>query len=187
MEEYYSALVPHTKWWQQESRLREPMQYLLACLEAHRIRGIFYILGDVANCYPSLVKTIVEAGHLLGSHGYYHQHGEQEGDASDRLARETIAQVPSCRWTTRYRSPYWDSTPRPGAAGGAFFRLLPYPLFHVELLRSRQFWLHPHDLDPGQPRLPGAPWWRYVGLETAREKLQRVLSEHTWRNPDDTR
>ena len=67
------------------------------------------------------------------------------------------------------------------------FRLLPYALFRRAIrrvnLREQQpvmFYLHPWELDPGQPRPPMA--WRYRlrhygGLETEADKLARLLGQ----------
>jgi polysaccharide deacetylase family protein (PEP-CTERM system associated) len=70
--------------------------------------------------------------------------------------------------------------------GGGFFRLLPFPLIRLGIrrvnLREEQpvmFYLHPWELDPGQPRPPMA--WRhrfrhYVGVEKEADKLARLMA-----------
>ena len=40
--------------------------------DAH-VRGTFFILGEVARQYPSLVKDLSAAGHELGIHGFFHR------------------------------------------------------------------------------------------------------------------
>jgi polysaccharide deacetylase family protein (PEP-CTERM system associated) len=69
--------------------------------------------------------------------------------------------------------------------GGGFFRLAPFQLFrwgiHRVNVREEQpvmFYLHPWELDPGQPRPPMA--WRhrfrhYVGVEKEANKLSRLM------------
>jgi polysaccharide deacetylase family protein (PEP-CTERM system associated) len=71
--------------------------------------------------------------------------------------------------------------------GGGLFRLLPYVLFRRGIrrvnVRDQQpvmFYLHPWELDPGQPRPPMA--WRhrlrhYGGLEREAGKLSRLLGQ----------
>ena len=72
------------------------------------------------------------------------------------------------------------------AAGGAYFRLFPYWVTRAALRqaeRERQpgtFYIHPWELDPGQPRLTRS--WsvlarHYVGLGRTETRLQRLLSE----------
>jgi polysaccharide deacetylase family protein (PEP-CTERM system associated) len=71
--------------------------------------------------------------------------------------------------------------------GGGFFRLLPYELVRSGIrrinLREHQpvmFYLHPWELDPGQPR-PPMPWHHrfrhYVGVENEAAKLDRLLGD----------
>lgn len=71
--------------------------------------------------------------------------------------------------------------------GGGYFRLLPYDLVQRGISRVNlcehqpvMFYLHPWELDPGQPR-PPMPWHHrfrhYVGLEKEAGKLARLLSQ----------
>jgi polysaccharide deacetylase family protein (PEP-CTERM system associated) len=71
--------------------------------------------------------------------------------------------------------------------GGGYFRLLPYDVVRsgIRRVNAREqqpvmFYLHPWELDPGQPRPPMA--WRhrfrhYVGVEKEAGKLARLLAE----------
>lgn len=72
------------------------------------------------------------------------------------------------------------------AAGGGYFRLFPYILFrHLGLSINREgkpmiFYLHPWELDPGQPRLPIRRDYRfrhYVNLDRTEPRLERLLKE----------
>jgi polysaccharide deacetylase family protein (PEP-CTERM system associated) len=70
--------------------------------------------------------------------------------------------------------------------GGGYFRLFPFQLFRRGIDRVNDhegqpvmFYLHPWELDPGQPRPPMS--WRhrfrhYVGLEQEAAKLSRLLA-----------
>lgn len=46
---------------------------LLDRFAAHGVRGTCFILGDVAETYPELIRDIHAAGHEIGVHGYYHR------------------------------------------------------------------------------------------------------------------
>lgn len=69
-------------------------------------------------------------------------------------------------------------------SGGGYFRLFPYSLIkkwsrgHQDYLLS---YIHPRDLDGGQPMLKGLPLARrfksYVGTKTAADKLTRWLKD----------
>jgi len=70
--------------------------------------------------------------------------------------------------------------------GGGYFRLLPYYLFTKGLNSIVQngpyvFYLHPWEIDVGQPRLKGiAAWHRfrhYVGLRNTESKLRKLIGE----------
>lgn len=69
-------------------------------------------------------------------------------------------------------------------SGGGYFRLFPYPLIkkwskeHEDYLLS---YIHPRDLDGGQPVLEGLPLSRrfksYVGVKGAGDKLEKWLQD----------
>jgi polysaccharide deacetylase family protein (PEP-CTERM system associated) len=72
-------------------------------------------------------------------------------------------------------------------SGGGYFRLLPYWLSRYGLRQINQqrglpftFYIHPWEIDPGQPRLHGSLRSRfrhYTGLTRCEAKLKRLLAE----------
>jgi polysaccharide deacetylase family protein (PEP-CTERM system associated) len=46
---------------------------LLDILEEYEHKATFFILGNVAEKHPELIRTISDAGHEIASHGYNHQ------------------------------------------------------------------------------------------------------------------
>lgn len=74
-------------------------------------------------------------------------------------------------------------------SGGGYLRAAPWPLFHwawkrVEAAgRPGVLYIHPRDLDPGQPR-PAMPFKRklksYVGLRSCQRKLESLLDSFTF-------
>ncbi|HEY2806657.1 MAG TPA: XrtA system polysaccharide deacetylase [Gemmatimonadales bacterium] len=75
------------------------------------------------------------------------------------------------------------------AAGGAYFRLLPYALVAAALRqaahrnRPATFYIHPWEIDPGQPRVkvPALTAVRhYGGLGRTEGRLARLLSEFSF-------
>ena len=180
LEDYYHAVYPPDEWAKIKPRIEEPVRWLLYHLDKFNIRATFYVLGHVAWGHPEMVKKIFMQGHRIGSHGYWHQHNEQFNDASDRACIEELRKVlPYMPDRMPYRSPYWDNTPLPGRAGGAFFRLLPYPWTRDEVLKERMFWIHPHDLDPGHPELEDKflNIKRHFGLRNSRKRLVRLMED----------
>jgi polysaccharide deacetylase family protein (PEP-CTERM system associated) len=81
------------------------------------------------------------------------------------------------------------------ASGGGWFRLLPYAVsrgllhrFHAEAGQSAMFYFHPWEVDPDQPRIPGAPLKsrlrHYINLNRMEAKLDRLCAEFRWDRAD---
>jgi polysaccharide deacetylase family protein (PEP-CTERM system associated) len=81
------------------------------------------------------------------------------------------------------------------AAGGAYFRLLPYGLVQAAFRQCGRrgvpgtFYVHPWEVDPGQPRI-AVPWLtrvrHYGGLRRTERRLGRLLSEFRFTAMRDT-
>jgi polysaccharide deacetylase family protein (PEP-CTERM system associated) len=46
---------------------------ILELLEVHRTRATFFVLGWIAERYPALVREIVDRGHEIASHSFWHR------------------------------------------------------------------------------------------------------------------
>jgi polysaccharide deacetylase family protein (PEP-CTERM system associated) len=74
--------------------------------------------------------------------------------------------------------------------GGGYFRLIPYPVFRRGISRILStgkpyvFYIHPWEIDPGQPRVDGVSrgyrFRHYVGLETCERRFASLLSDFRW-------
>jgi polysaccharide deacetylase family protein (PEP-CTERM system associated) len=242
--------VPRSQWDRLESRVVANTERLLELFRQHDVRATFFVLGWVAERYPSLVRQIAQAGHELASHGYWHrliyEQSPQEFREDLRRSRETIAAAAGVS-VSGYRAPSFSITPRslwaleiireegflydasiypirhdryglptaprhfhtleqtagplsecPGSTvrvgginlpvgGGGYFRLLPYfwTRWGISRLNDHErrpavFYLHPWEIDPGQPRLPGSRLSRfrhYTNLDQTESRLKRLL-EH---------
>jgi polysaccharide deacetylase family protein (PEP-CTERM system associated) len=84
---------------------------------------------------------------------------------------------------------------RLAAGGGGFFRLLPYRFSSWAIDRVNRsdgrpavFYFHPWEIDPGQPRVSGAPLRsrlrHYSRLSAMRPKLLRLFNAHSWGRTD---
>ncbi|NGZ95896.1 MAG: polysaccharide deacetylase family protein [Nitrospira sp. WS110] len=60
-------------WGQFESRVEENTEKLLGLLADNGVQATFFVLGWVAERYPSLVRRIASGGHEIASHGYGHE------------------------------------------------------------------------------------------------------------------
>ncbi len=71
-------------------------------------------------------------------------------------------------------------------SGGGYFRLMPYAYTKACMRRVNRegrpviFYIHPWEIDPGQPRMP-IPWLKrvrhYYGLAANERKLEQLLSD----------
>ena len=77
------------------------------------------------------------------------------------------------------------------AGGGGFFRVLPYQVSTWAIRRTNAaegqpafFYFHPWEVDPGQPRVAGAPLRsrlpHYSRLRTMAGKIDRLLHDFEW-------
>lgn len=65
------------------ARVEDNVAVILEICERNGIRGTWFILGEVAEKFPAMVKRIAAAGHETGVHGYKH-------DQVFRLTPETL-------------------------------------------------------------------------------------------------
>ncbi|MBB5018880.1 polysaccharide deacetylase family protein (PEP-CTERM system associated) [Chitinivorax tropicus] len=81
------------------------------------------------------------------------------------------------------------------ASGGGFFRLFPYHLSRALIKRVNQvdakpaiFYLHPWEVDPGQPRQQGISLKtrvrHYLNLSRTEARLSRLLADFQWGRMD---
>ncbi|ABI55498.1 XrtA system polysaccharide deacetylase [Alkalilimnicola ehrlichii MLHE-1] len=81
------------------------------------------------------------------------------------------------------------------AAGGGYFRLLPYAASRGALNRINRvegqpavFYFHPWEIDPGQPRIPGiglkTRFRHYLNLHRMEARLERLLHDFRWDRMD---
>lgn len=79
---------------------------------------------------------------------------------------------------TTFRLPCIGNFP---TAGGIYMRFLPFKLLKISIERFNKsgfhaiFYIHPKDLDPEMPRIPGYPWHIYWGLKRSTKKFESLL------------
>jgi polysaccharide deacetylase family protein (PEP-CTERM system associated) len=69
----FDGVVPRERWESLESRVCRNTERLLTLFEASGVTATFFVLGWVAERFPSLVSTIAKQGHEVASHGYAHR------------------------------------------------------------------------------------------------------------------
>ncbi|MBE0529738.1 MAG: polysaccharide deacetylase [Rhodospirillales bacterium] len=87
---------------------------ILDLLERFGIHGSFFVPGAVAEAYPDLLPKLVEAGHEVGLHGYFHELVSEISDAEFTVALESslaLFERQIGRRPAGFRSPAWEMTP----------------------------------------------------------------------------
>jgi len=85
---------------------------------------------------------------------------------------------------------------RLAAGGGGFFRVLPYAFSRWAIRqvngtdrRPAVFYFHPWEIDPAQPRVPGAPLRsrlrHYTNLSAMAGKLEQLIRDFSWGRMDE--
>ncbi len=68
----FEGSVDKTEWQTLPCRVEDNTLRILDLFAEHDVKGTFFMLGWVAERYPSLVRRIVAAGHEVASHGWEH-------------------------------------------------------------------------------------------------------------------
>lgn len=84
---------------------------ILAILKRHDLRATFFVPGYTAHLYPAIVRAIVDAGHEVAHHSYFHENmigmdKDTEGAMLD-LALSALDEVARVR-PMGYRAPMWE-------------------------------------------------------------------------------
>jgi len=78
LEEWWNICATETKYsnrntWDNAPKFVEKdTDVLLKLLDEFKVKGTFLTLGWIAEKYPSLIQKLVNAGHEIGCHSYYH-------------------------------------------------------------------------------------------------------------------
>lgn len=139
---------------------------------------------------PWAYDVLAEAGYRYSSSSHpiaHDAYGDPNADRAPHVTPSGIVEIPVI--TTRL------GNRRVPSGGGGFFRLLPLGWFtraHKQAVADGlipNFYLHPWEIDPGQPRIKDAPlksrFRHYVGLSRCESKLKRLLSGAIWTRMDE--
>ncbi len=133
---------------------------------------------------PWAYDILAETGHAYSSSVFP---GRHEGAGSAEFApfrepRSGLLEIPM----TAVRAALLGGRTVP-ASGGGWFRIMPYPLFAALLRqvhregRQGNFYLHPWEIDPGQPRPSGVaalPERKHrIGLHSTEARLMRLVRD----------
>lgn len=137
---------------------------------------------------PWAMDCLLETGHRYSSslypivHDHYGSPQAPRSPFKPRPGRDFL-ELPMA--TVRFAGRNWP------AAGGGYFRLLPYRLSCWSLRRINRhdgqpfiFYMHPWEIDPRQPRPPRISmktrFRHYLNLQRMQLRLQRLLQDFHW-------
>ena len=261
VEEYFQVAafertIAREDWASSDSRVEFSTGRVLDLFASRGVAGTFFVLGWIAEKYPSLVRRILAEGHELASHGYDHTRIHKftaEQFRADVIRTKGILEDIGGVRVRGYRAPSYSINGRnlwaldvlqetghlysssiypirhdlygmPEAprfpfrfrpdgileipvttiefggrnfpcGGGGYFRLVPYRAFRWALRRVNEtdrqsglFYFHPWEVDPGQPRVQGAPlrsrFRHYLNLDAMHGRLERLLTDFRWGRMD---
>ncbi len=116
LEDWYhicgvEELANPSEWHSYESRIIRNTDKILALLHQHGVKATFFVLGYIASKEPSLIKEIVDAGHEIASHGFFHQRVFEltEKEFEEDLVRslDVISSVTN-KEVVGFRAPEWS-------------------------------------------------------------------------------
>jgi polysaccharide deacetylase family protein (PEP-CTERM system associated) len=109
----FDAVVPRETWADLPSRVVANTERLLAMFADHGVAATFFVLGWVADRFPSLIQTIALAGHELASHGYAHRLVYEQTPAAfreDVRRAKAVIEDRSGQAVGGYRAPSYSIT-----------------------------------------------------------------------------
>jgi polysaccharide deacetylase family protein (PEP-CTERM system associated) len=145
-EWHHGLLVPPGR-----EQILQDTHWLLECFARFGVRATFFVLGEIAERYPRLVRQIAHEGHEIGFHGAAHDFLMDAGPT--RFQRELQEWLPrladiSAERVFGFRAPFFSLTPRTSwalrllADSGVAYDASIYPG-----LNDRYGW-------PGAPAIP---------------------------------
>ena len=120
VEDYYhasalSGAIDRSSWDSVESRVEKNTHILLDHFASRDIHATFFVLGWVAERNPALVRSIADAGHEIGSHGYSHRLVYEQTPAEFReetvMSKQLLEDI-SGQPVTGYRAASFSITPK---------------------------------------------------------------------------
>jgi polysaccharide deacetylase family protein (PEP-CTERM system associated) len=166
-------------------------KHLLEDIGAQSVQGYRAPSFSIGYTNPWAFDVLVEEGYRYSSSVYPVQHDHYGMPDAPRFpyhARPQLLEIPLT--TTRI---FGRNLP---AGGGGYFRLAPYRLSRWALRRVNRidrrpavFYMHPWEIDPGQPRVPGTSlktrFRHYVNLQRTEPRLSQLLQDFRWGRMDD--
>lgn len=159
----------------------------ISCVEVRGYRAPSFSIGE---SNPWAFDCLLEAGYAYSSSIYpvRHDHyGVPDAPRFPYWSRNGLLEIPITTVHALGRN-Y-------PAGGGGYFRLLPYALSKMAIAKVNRddrnpaiFYMHPWEVDPGQPRVPGTSlktrFRHYVNLSRTEARLRQLTTDFHWDRVD---
>jgi len=120
VEDYFQVsafedVIDSKDWESMEQRVERNTQQVLDLLRLHSTKATFFIVGWIAEHFPSLVQQIQSEGHSIGCHSYWHRKvydlTPEEFREDTRKAKNILEKITSAP-VLGYRAPSYSITNR---------------------------------------------------------------------------
>ena len=163
---------------------------ILEDLSGQEIKGYRAPSFSIGLRNPWAFDILERTGHRYSSSVYPVRHDHYGMPDAPRFAHRVGGLVEIPPTTVRLGGRNWP------ASGGGYFRLLPYGVSRRLLRavkqgegRSAVFYMHPWEIDPGQPRVDGialkSRFRHYVNIGRTESRLARLLQDFSWGRMDE--
>jgi len=113
--EAFRRVVDKSTWETRELRVEASTRKVLDLFDRYDVKATFFTLGWVAEKCPALVRDIVDRGHELGCHSYWHrmiytlspEEFREDTDRATKILEDTSGQA-----VKLYRAPCYSITPK---------------------------------------------------------------------------
>ena len=118
VEDYFQVsafedIAPLKKWDSFSARVEQNTSKILDLLADRKIIATFFVLGWVAEKFPGVVKKIVNNGHEIGCHSYYHRLvynlSPDEFRDDTKKTKDILEDISGCK-VRGYRAPSYSIT-----------------------------------------------------------------------------
>lgn len=114
VEDWYSTLdfnFPVEAWGGFEDRIEYSLKALTDVLGRNRVKATFFVLADIAKRHRALIRSLVDQGHEVGSHGTYHRlvysQDEREFRSDLLYSKDTLEDITG-RKVELFRAASWS-------------------------------------------------------------------------------
>lgn len=108
------AVADESQWDEYDSLVERYTEWIIETVTAADTRATFFVLGWIAERYPQLVKAMVDNGHEVGTHSYWHRRVYEltpEAFAEDLKHSIEVIEQAGGQKVRGFRAPSFSITP----------------------------------------------------------------------------